>query len=91
MDFYEDAQVGSLYSLKEPLQLSEKEKVSLCDWTDQKKIEENEDFYETCPKGRLKLRNCCVRELLQRTSVNGSASALILPISILPICIRKLM
>ena len=44
MDYYSADCIGSLYSLKTPLRLSEDEKVELCDWTDADRQGRNKQF-----------------------------------------------
>jgi DNA-binding CsgD family transcriptional regulator len=57
MDYYMEGTSGSLYSLKNPLRLSEKEKVNLCDWTDNSRIQTNKEFKELYVLP-LKLKYC---------------------------------
>lgn len=57
MDFYSDDCIGSIYSLKHPLHLSENEKVNICDWTDEKRKGAHKIF-ESYYVRSLKLTYC---------------------------------
>ncbi|MDD7739017.1 MAG: helix-turn-helix transcriptional regulator [Fusicatenibacter sp.] len=57
MDFYLDDCIGSTYSLKHPLHLSEDEKVNVCDWTD-KKQKDGHKIFESYYVRSLKLTYC---------------------------------
>lgn len=57
MNYYEDDCIGSKYSLKEPLHLTENEKVNLCDWTDQKTQDAHDLFASTYVRP-LQLKYC---------------------------------
>lgn len=57
MDFYTDDCIGSRYSLKSPLHLSENEKINVCDWTDEQRKDEHKIF-ESYYVRPLKLKYC---------------------------------
>lgn len=57
MSYYLEDTIGSLYSLKRPLKISEKEKVSLCDWTDNNRKIKYRDFAENYVQP-LRLKYC---------------------------------
>ncbi|MGN1141962.1 MAG: helix-turn-helix transcriptional regulator [Oliverpabstia sp.] len=57
MDFYSDDCIGSIYSLKHPLHLSEDEKINICDWTDEKRKDAHKIF-ESYYVRPLKLKYC---------------------------------
>lgn len=57
MDFYSDDCIGSTYSLKYPLHLSENEKINICDWTDRKRKDAHKVF-ESYYIRPLKLKYC---------------------------------
>ncbi len=44
MDYYKEDLIGSRYSLKNPIHISESEKISICDWDDPKMREKHELF-----------------------------------------------
>ncbi|MDO5424166.1 MAG: helix-turn-helix transcriptional regulator [Eubacteriales bacterium] len=57
LDYYLDGCTVSSYSLKEPLHLSENEKVHVCDWTDQDTCEAY-DLFESTYVRPLQLKYC---------------------------------
>ena len=57
MSYYSDDCIGSKYSLKEPLQLTENEKVQICDWTDPETWDSHDVFASTYVKP-LQLKYC---------------------------------
>lgn len=57
MYFYRNNSVGSLHSIQEPLHISAREKVKVCDWTSRERIDLSRDFYEEYVKP-LRLTYC---------------------------------
>ena len=57
ISFYDEDMCGSTYSLKEPIHLSENEKVNICDWTNEEKKLKNIDFEEAYVRP-LQLKYC---------------------------------